>query len=158
MAQKLLVVLLVVVAVVFVVTIALGSSHGPRSPDDSDPDGIGFLDGLQGNHFLRIGDRASTDCPTVSTDPTVLSVPTSGCALVVEKRGFFSRPTRVAFDVAGQVVVNATTNGVTTKPSTVPDGDHRCYASAVDHSGGTISLSAFFATTITLRTAACPKS
>ena len=154
--MKLLVVLLVVVAVVFLITIALGASHGPRSPDDPDPDGIGFLDGLQGNHFLRIGDKASTDCPTVSTEPTVLSVPTSGCTLVIEKRSFFSRPTRVAFDATGQVIVTAAANGVTPKPSTVNGGD--CYGSAVDHSGGTVSLAAFFATTITLRTAACPKS
>lgn len=153
--MKLLVVLLVVVAVVFVVTIALGASHGPRSPDDPDPAGIGFLDGLQGNHFLRIGDKASTDCPTVSSEPTVLSVPTSGCTIVVEKRSFFSKPIRVAFDVAGQAIVTPAANGVTPKPSTVDGGD--CYGSAVDHSGGTISVSAFFATTITLRTAACPR-
>lgn len=154
--MKVLVVLLVVVAMVFVVTIALGASHGPRSPDDPDPDGIGFLDGLQGNHFLRIGDKASTDCPTVSTEPTVLSVPTSGCTLVVEKRSFFSRPTRVALVPAGSVGVTATANGVPPEEKSVNGND--CYGLAVDHSGGSISVRAFFnATTITLQTSACPK-
>ncbi len=67
MGQKLLIVLLVVVAVVFVVTLALGASHGPRSPDDSDPDGIGFLDGLQGNRFLRHRRQGDDDVPDDST-------------------------------------------------------------------------------------------
>jgi len=155
-SQKLLIVLLVVVAVLFVVTIALGASHGPRSSDD-DPDGIGFLDGLQGNHFLRLGDKATTTCQT--SDSVTLTVPVSpGCALVVEKRSFFSRPTRVAFIPAGSVIVIPDANGVPAKDTAVDGG--KCYASAVDHGGGTITVvsAAFASTTIALQTTPCPKS
>jgi hypothetical protein len=153
--QKLLIVLLVVVVVLFVVTLALGASHKPRSPDDSDPDGIGFLDGLQGNHFLRLGDKATTTCQT--SDQVTLNVPVAGCAIVVEKRSFLSRPTRVVFIPAGNVVVTPEANGVPTKDASVDGG--KCYGSAVDHGGGTITVTAVFnPTTITLQTTACPKS
>jgi hypothetical protein len=36
-------------------------------------------------------------------------------------------------------------------------GGGKCFGSAVDHGGGTITLLAPFATTITLQTTACPR-
>jgi hypothetical protein len=152
-SQKLLVVLLVVIVVLFVVTIALGASHGPRSPDDSDPDGIGFLNGLQGQRFLRLGDKATTTCQT--SDQITLNVPAGaeGCTVTVGKRSIFSRPIRVAFDTAGPVSVKVESKTVPGKEQAVDGG--KCFASAVEHGGGTITLTAPFATTIAIRTAKC---
>ena len=153
MAQKLLIVLLVVVVVVFVVTLALGGSHAPRAPDDSDPDGISFLGGLRGNHFVHLGDKASTTCQ--NSDSVTLTVPASGCVIVVEKRSIFSRPTRVEFKSPADVTVSADANGVPSESKTVAAG--KCYATAVDHKGGTITViaPAFSTTTIALQSAPC---
>lgn len=148
-----MIVLLVVVAVVFVVTLALGGSHAPRPPGDSSPDGISFLGGLQGNRFLRLGDKASTTCPT--SDEVTLTVPVSpGCTITVGKRSFFSKPIRVAFDTPGLVTVTVDSKSVPGREQSV-GGDHSCFMSAVDHGGGTITLVGAFATTVTLRTAKC---
>jgi hypothetical protein len=151
-----MIVLLVVVAVVFVVTLAMGGSHAPRAPNDSDPDGISFLGGLQGNRFLRLGDKATTTCPT--GDQITLSVPAGGdgCSITVGTRSIFSKPIRVAFVAAGPVTVTVASKSVPGRGQQVPDDDgHDCFMAAVDHGGGTITLVAAFATTITLRTARC---
>jgi len=148
-----MIVLLVVVAIVFVVTLALGGSHGPRQPDD--PSGIGFLDGIQGNRFLHLGDKAETTC--VTGDQTTLSVPAApnACAITVGKRSFFSRPTRVVFNTGGSIVVTVDSKNVPGRATSVDGG--KCFGSAVDHGGGTITLTAPFATTVTLLTVACPR-
>lgn len=149
-----MIVLLVVVAVLFVVTLAMGGSHKPRAPGDSDPDGIGFLSGLQGNRFVRLGDKATTTC--VTGDQVTLSVPTTpeGCTITVGKRSFFSKPLRIAFDTPGLVSVTVESKSVAGREQSV-GGDHTCFASAVDHGGGTITLKTSFATTVTLRTTKC---
>jgi hypothetical protein len=150
--NKKVIIVLVVIVVLFVATIAIGASHGSSASPDH-PGFAGALKGLQGSRFLTIGDKATTTCPTVGSVPTVLSV-SGSCAIFVEKRSLFSSATRVAFDANGQVVVVAETKSVPAQTSTVDGG--KCYGSAVDHNGGTITVSAFFATTITLRTEACP--
>jgi hypothetical protein len=153
---KVLIILLVVVAVLFLIAVALGASHGSRRPDD--PSGVGFLKGLQGSRFLTLGDKASTTCPVVSTNPTVLSVPAATCVITVEKRSLFSRPTRVAFDAGAGMTVTSDTKSVPNQQNTLPTDGRYCYGSAVAHGGGTITLAPFSSTTITLRTAACPPS
>lgn len=150
--SKKLIIVLVAIAVLFVVTIAIGASHG-SSASPAHPGFAGALKGLQGSRFLTIGDAAATTCAIVGSAPTVLSV-SGSCVISVEKRGLFSSATRVAFDANGQVGVVAETKSVPAQTNTVDGG--KCYGSAIDHSGGTITLSAFPATTITLRTAACP--
>lgn len=152
--NKGLIIALVVIVVLFVVTLAVGAGHrGSADPDH--PGFAGGLKGLQGSRFLVIGDKASTTCPVVNTAPTMLSV-SGSCAITVEKRSFFSTATRVAFDAAGQVSVRVDTKGLPEQTGNLPD-DHgkSCFGTAVDHNGGTITLGAFLATTITLRTAAC---
>jgi hypothetical protein len=153
--QKLMIVLLVVVAVVFAVTLAMGGSHKARSAGDSDPAGIGFLDGLQGKRFLRLGDKATTTC--ITGDQVTLNVPVGldGCTIAVEKRSFFSRPTRVAFVAHGSVSVTVDSKRVPGKATSV-DSD-KCFGSAIDHGGGTIIVTAPAATTITLQQTACPR-
>jgi hypothetical protein len=150
--SKKLIIVLVAIVVLFVVTIAIGASHG-SSASPAHPGFAGALKGLQGSRFLTIGDAATTTCAIVGSAPTVLSV-SGSCVISVEKRGLFSSATRVAFDANGQVGVVAETKSVPAQTNTVDGGE--CYGSAIDHSGGTITLSAFPATTITLRTAACP--
>lgn len=158
MGQKLLIVLLVVLVVVFAITLALGASHGSGTPSADHPGAAGGLKGLQGGRFLVLGDKASTSCPVTSTNPTVLSV-SGSCAISVEKRSLFSTATRVAFAASGAVGVDVQTKGLPDQAGNLPD-DHGnlCFGSAVDHNGGTITLSAFPSTTITLLTAACPPS
>jgi hypothetical protein len=153
-AQKLMIVLLVVVAVVFVVTLALGGSHAPRAPDDSDPDGISFLGGLQGNRFLRLGDEATTTCST--GDQVTLNVPIGGCTITVGKRSLFSKPIRIAFVTAGPITVTVDSKSVPGRGQQVPDDKgHTCFMSSVDHDGGTITLAASTSTAITLLTTKC---
>lgn len=150
--NKGLIILLVVIVVLFVATIAIGASHG-GSADPDHPGFAGSLKGLQGSRFLTIGDNASTSCPVVNTAPTMLSV-SGTCVISIDKRGRFSTSTRVAFDASGAL-------SVTTEPTSVSgqlptDDGGMCFGSAVDHNGGTITLTAFMTTTITLRTSACP--
>jgi hypothetical protein len=150
--SKGLIIVLVVIVVLFVATIAIGASHGGSASPDH-PGFAGSLKGLQGNRFLTIGDKASTTCPVVNAAPTMLSV-FGTCVISIDKRGLFSTSTRVAFDANGAV-------SVMTEPTSVSaqlpaDDGGTCFGSAVDHDGGTITLTAFTATTITVRTSACP--
>lgn len=146
--SKGLIIVLVVIVVLFVATIAIGAGHGSGSSDR--PGAVSALKGLQGSRFLTIGDKASTTCPQLTQ--AVLQVAGS-CVITLDKRSFFSSPTRVAIDVTGSVTVTADTKNGPPQTSTV---DGQCYGTAVDHNGGTITLLSFSATTITLRTAACP--
>jgi hypothetical protein len=150
MSQKLLIIVLVVLVVIFVITLGIGGCHGGGDTDDAGA--VRALKGLQGKRFLEIGDKASTTCDVVNA--VTLSVSTQ-CTVTFEKRRFFNRSTRVVFQANGRV-------GVRIVPKNGPQQDealnNECFASAIDHAGGTMILAPIFgAPTITLLREGCPE-
>jgi len=155
--QKLLIIVLVVLVVIFVITVGIGGCHGGGDTDDAGA--VSALKGLQGNRFLEIGDKATTTC-TVGQDMLgrqTLTV-TGSCDVTFEKRAFFRRSTRVAFDPSAPV-------HVVIQPKDGPEQDEQpdageCFGSAVGRAGGTMRLEQVPlnpAPTITLRRQGCPE-
>jgi hypothetical protein len=132
MSQKLMIVLLVVVVVLFIVTVVIGASHGSWN---GKPDGVSALQGLQGNRFLAFGDHSSATC--ASPGQTSFTVSFS-CTITLDKRSFFSKSTRVAF--IPQQNVSVVTDPKSGPTQTVSVDAGKCFATAVDHSGGTITV------------------
>jgi hypothetical protein len=154
--QKLLIVTLVAIVVIFVITIGIGGCHASGSGKDPDHAGaVGALKGLQGKRFLTIGDKATVTPTACALNPTTLRINGSGaCIVTLEKRAFFRKSTRVAF------VANAPIS-VFVNPKNGPQVNKgvnagRCFGSAVDHAGGTIQISGTNAT-VTLLQQGCPK-
>jgi hypothetical protein len=150
--QKLLIIVLVVLVVIFVITVGIGGCHGGGDTDDEGA--VSALKGLQGNRFLEIGDKASVS-PTSCGAPgaQTLTVNTS-CVVTFEKRAFFRRSTRVVFEADKAV-------RVTIEPEDGPRQNElldasECFASAVNHSGGTMTLTSSGATVALLRKP-CPE-
>jgi hypothetical protein len=152
MSQKLLIVLLVVLVVIFVITLGIGGCHSSGSGKDPDhPGAVGALKGLQGKRFLRIGDKASTTCGVL---PNQVGLVVNGtCTITFEKRSFFSRSTRVLFVPSATVFVQVKPKSGHDRTDRVDGG--KCYGSAIDHGGGTMTL--FGNATITFRRQECPK-
>jgi len=155
--QKLLIILLVAIVVIFVITIGIGGCHASGSGKDPDhPGAVGALKGLQGKHFLKLGDKATVTPNTCAQGPTTLRVNgfNGVCIVSVEKRAFFRKSTRVALvaNVPMSVFVNPKNGPQMNKA--VNAG--RCFGSAVDHAGGTIQISGTNAT-VTVLQHGCPK-
>jgi len=151
--QKLLIILLVAIVVIFLITLGISGCHGSGKPDADNPGAVGALKGLQGKHFLKIGDKATVTPNTCAQGPTTLRVK-DVCIVSVEKRAFFRKSTRVA------LVANAPMS-VFVNPKNGPQVNKavnagRCFGSAVDHAGGTIQISGTNAT-VTVLQQGCPK-
>ena len=154
MSQKLLIIVLVVLVVIFVITVGIGGCHGGGDSDDAGA--VRALKGLQGNRFLEIGDKATVS-PDSCEGPVArtLTVNTT-CVVTFEKRAFFRRSTRVVFraNKPMRVIIN---------PSDGPRQDEElgileCFASAVNRSGGTMTLTSLAGTaTVSLLREACPE-
>ena len=153
MNQKLLIILLVAIVVIFLITLGISGCHGSGKPDADNPGAVGALKGLQGKHFLKIGDKATVTPNTCAQGPTTLRV-NGVCIVSVEKRAFFRKSTRVA------LVANAPMS-VFVNPKNGPQVNKlvnagKCFGSAVDHAGGTIQISGTNAT-VTVLQHGCPK-
>ena len=156
MNQKLLIILLVAIVVIFLITLGISGCHGSGKPDADNPGAVGALKGLQGKHFLKLGDKATVTPNTCAQGPTTLRVNgvNGVCIVSVEKRAFFRKSTRVA------LVANAPMS-VFVNPKNGPQVNKavnagRCFGSAVDHAGGTIQISGTNAT-VTVLQHGCPK-
>lgn len=131
------IVVLVVVAVVFALTLVVGkSNHGGTADPDHPPGIVSAFKG--GGSPLTIGDGVTTGCGTSS--PTRVSV-SGSCAIVVPSRSAFSRPKQVALrPAAGSTVVRVVpADGDVQGPKTIP-GDAACVSSAIDRKGARIEL------------------
>jgi hypothetical protein len=152
--QKLLIIVLVALVVIFVITIGIGGCHASGSGKDPDhPGAVGALKGLQGKRFLKIGDKATLTPNTCAQGPTTLRV-NGVCIVTVEKRAFFRKSTRVALVANAPISVFVNPKNGPQVNKAVNAG--RCFGSAVDHAGGTIQISGSNAT-VTLLQQGCPK-
>ena len=152
-AQKILIIVFVVLVVIFVITIGVGGCHG--GGDSDDPGAVKSLKGLQGNRFLTIGDDASVSPTSCGANGAQALTVNPTCVVIFEKRAFFRRSTRVALlgNRSLRVIIN---------PKDGPRQDEsigagECFGSAVNHSGGTMTLiaSSGFSTVVFLRRQAC---
>jgi hypothetical protein len=150
--QKVMIILLAVIAALYLVTIVMSASHGSQQTDR--PSAVSALKGLQGSHFLTLGGDATTNCAT-GPDPGEVRL-WFGCAIAVKGRGFLSSPTRVAFDVHGSVTVRTAAQNEPQQTASANDGD--CFGTAIDHGGGTLTFFPSPGTNITLLDHACPPS
>jgi hypothetical protein len=150
-----MIIVLVAIALIFVIAVGIGGCHG--SGRRGDAGAAKGLKGLQGKHFLVIGDKASTNC-TIGQDMfgrQTLTVSSTSCAVVVGKRSFLRRPTRVVFFSNLPVSVGIDpVDGPHQDPQQVAAND--CSAAAINHSGGTVTFSRVVGSpTITLLRQAC---
>lgn len=153
-AQKILIIVLVVLVVIFVITVGIGGCHG--GGDSDDPGAVKALKGLQGNRFLEIGDKASVNPPTCGLPGAQALTANPTCVVTFEKRAFFRRSTRVVFQSNRpmRVVVNPKDGPL--QDETI--GASECFATAVNHSGGTVTLTSLIGVaTVTLLRQACPE-
>jgi hypothetical protein len=153
-AQKILIIVLVVLVVIFAITVGIGGCHGGGDSDDAGA--VKALKGLQGNRFLEIGDKASVSPPTCGAPGAQTLTANPTCVVTFEKRAFFRRSTRVVFraNKPMRVIIN---------PEDGPQQDEQigileCFASAVNRSGGTMTLTSLSgAATVTLLREPCPE-
>lgn len=152
MSQKLLIIVLVVLVVIFVITVGIGGCHGGGNSDDAGA--VKALKGLQGKRFLEIGDKASVS-PTSCGAPgaQTLTVNTT-CVVTFEKRAFFRRSTRVVFEANKAIRVIIVPKDGPRQDEQLGAGE--CFASAVNRSGGTMTLLANNATVFLMREG-CPE-
>ena len=161
MNQKLLIIVLVALVVIFLITLGIGGCHGSGKPDAEHAGAVGALKGLQGKHFLKIGDKATASCAS----PGAVTFTVSGsCTITVEKRAFFRTATRIIFrrctNSSCQAFTTFTFFQVLVVPKNGPTQNvqltgKRCFATAIDHAGGTITLNG--SATIALQKQGCPK-
>ena len=145
-AQKILIIVLVVLVVIFVITIGIGGCHGSGTPNPNRAGFVGALKGLQGKRFLEIGDKASmsprppppqSNCGTPNAETLTVG---GTCVITFEKRAFFRKSTRVVLQPNRPLLVVIAPNDGPRQDVQLPaDGDF-CFASAVNHSGGTMTL------------------
>jgi hypothetical protein len=148
--QKLMIIVLVVIVAVFVATIVMSASHPSGDTDRSSV--VSVLKGLGGTHLLRIGDKATTTC---AAGPGASDLTLSyGCSITLQKRGFLSSPTKVAFDAHGSFYIRTTPKSQPQQTALVKTDD--CFGTAIDHGGGTLTFYPVPGATITLRDHACP--
>jgi hypothetical protein len=153
-AQKILIIVLVVLVVIFVITIGVGGCHG--GGDSDDPGAVKALKGLQGNRWLTIGDKATVNPPSCGGPGAQTLTVNPTCIVTFQKRAFFRKSTRVALlgNRSLRVIIDPK-DGPRQDESVDP---FQCFASAVNHSGGTMTLiSGTGAATVALRRQACPE-
>jgi hypothetical protein len=135
------IVLLVVVAVVFVVLLAMGAGQGETADERNPPGIVDALGDLGGGRQLKVGeDGVTTTCDSGSNPEAV--VVDSSCQINVPSRGRFARPVQAGLTPqSGDSirVVFAPNEGDPPDPHDAP-GDARCLALAVDRHGGAIGI------------------
>jgi len=153
MSQKLLIVVLVVLVLIFLITLGMAGCHGSGQPTPKRAGAVGALKGLQGSRFLVIGDKASANPPSCGTTGGSTLVVNGSCTITFEKRAFFRRSTRVVFQPSAsvRVIINPSDGPGLDKQISPSD----CFATAVNHSGGTMTL--IGNATLFLRRQACPE-
>ncbi|MGZ4269538.1 MAG: hypothetical protein ACXVFN_00245 [Solirubrobacteraceae bacterium] len=132
---KLVAVVLVAIAMLFVVGLALGSNKHDGTPSTGS---TGLLSHLQAGRFLQAtGNVTVSGC--ASSSPGLVVVTSSPCALDVPAGGAFARPTRFALKpaLALHVSVAPRRNGPTLEQN-LNAGD--CLGGAFDGKGGTVVL------------------
>jgi hypothetical protein len=159
--QKLLIILLVAIVVIFLITLGISGCHGSGKPDADNPGAVGALKGLQGKHFLKIGDKATATC----APPGAVTFTVSGpCTINIQKRAFFRTATRVIFRRCTSSSCQNFTKfpffQVQVVPKNGPTQNEQivgksCFATAVGREGGTITLNGN--AIITLVKQPCPK-
>jgi hypothetical protein len=132
--NKKLIIALVVIVVLFIAVVIMSASHGNKKPDDAGS--LSALKGLQGNRFLVLGDKASTPC--ASAGQTAFFMNGNTCVITLEKRGLFSKSTRVVLTLPSNFVVVTAPKGQPTQTINLSDGG--CFGTAISHSGGSLSL------------------
>lgn len=148
--NKWLVIGLAVIVLLFVGFVVMGASHGSW---DGKPGAVSGLQGLQGNRFLSFGDHASAPCAASGATAFMFS---STCTITFDKRGFFSKSTRVALIPQQTVTVVTESKSAPTQTVTVDSG--KCFATAIDRSGGAITLTGGSNTGVSLGpTPDCPQ-
>ena len=153
MTQKLMIVVLVVLVVIFLLTLGMSACQGSGEPKPGRAGAVDSLKGFQGNRFLEIGDKASTTC--VQLNAVTLRV-TGTCQIFLQKRAFFRRSTRVAFTVNAPTRVIINPNDGPRQDVQLPEDGKFCFGSAVGRSGGTITLASTNAILV-LRQQGCPE-
>jgi hypothetical protein len=133
-AQRVFVIVLVVVAVLFVISVAAGSSHGSQPPDRAS-----ILSGLKGLRSPPLRSFDAHDRASCATSATVLTVGGT-CTITVDKRGFFARPIRLILVSSAPAAVQVQPNGGAERTTNLSAND--CFDTAVSHSGGTITIAA----------------
>ena len=149
MSQKLLIVLLVVLALIFLITLGMGGCHS-GTPTPNRAGFVGSLKGLQGNRFLTIGDKASTTCDVLNA--STLRVNTK-CFVFFQKRAFFRKSTRVVFKA--NAPLHVTIDPKDGRRQEAGLSTLECFASAVNHSGGTMTLEATGSAIVVLQRGPC---
>jgi hypothetical protein len=152
-AQKLLIIVLVILVVIFVITIGIGGCHGSGNSDDAGA--VKALKGLQGNRFLVIGDKASADPPNCGVPGAETLTVNGTCVITFEKRAFFRRSTRVVLRANKAMRVMIAPNDGPRQDELL--GPLECFGSAINHSGGTMTLTSPPNTTVALLRTGCPE-
>jgi hypothetical protein len=133
-AGKVVIIVLVAIALLFVVGLAAGSNnHGGTA----DPNPNAFLGHFQAGKFLQVkGKVTATGC--ANTSPSVVVVTTSPCTLTVPAGGAFAGATRIAVKPAnGGVVVRVIPRGNGPEQSKVVNAGE-CLGAAFDGKGGSV--------------------
>jgi hypothetical protein len=146
--QKVLIIVLVALVVIFVITVGIGGCHASGNRRTDDESAVGALKGLQGNRFLEIGDKASASPPSCGSPGAQTLTVNGSCVITFEKRAFFRRSTRVVFRPNSRVSVIVVPRDGPRQDEQVNQGE--CFATAVNHSGGTLTLKPLVGTTATL--------
>lgn len=136
------IVLLVVIAMVFVVVLAMGGRNHRDSnqPDANNPEGIiAALGKLGGADPLRIEGDVTTDCENALGNTFTVN---GSCQITVPKSGAFARPIEVAMrPQGGSIDVVYTPNEGDQQDGEAPNSDSLCFQTAVDHHGGRFAIS-----------------
>jgi hypothetical protein len=157
-AQKLMIIALVALAVIFLITLGIGGCHGSGTPSPNRAGFVGGLKGLQGKRFLEIGDKASANPPSCGVPGAQTLTVNGTCVITFEKRAFFRKSTRVVLRPNRPMRVIIAPNDGPLQDVQLPEDGDFCFASAVNHSGGTMTLtSPPGTTTVALLREGCPE-
>jgi hypothetical protein len=162
--QKVLIIVLVALVVIFVITLGIGGCHSPGSGrDPHHPGAVGALKGLQGKPIAKLGDKVTATC----APPGAVTLAVNGsCVITVAKSAFFRRSTRIIFrncfdPPSCQLPRHFFLFTVSVVPKKGPKEDKdplagkTCFATAIGRAGGTLTLSG--SATITLTREECPR-
>jgi hypothetical protein len=135
------IILLVVVAMVFVVVLAMGGRNhrDSNAADPKDPPGVvSALDELGGAQPLLIEGDVSTDCENAQGNTLTVD---GQCRISVPERGAFSRPIEAALrPQSGGIDVVYSPNEGERQDGPAPNSDSLCFQTAVDRKGGLFEL------------------